>query len=114
MYKRIIVVEILEIIRRHFTGQDISQISLAIGLDHKTIRYPSERLKHYDKFSDKLEKTLKFNRQLVSFQTNKEEPIYHWFKYKEGFSSNLVKYFLTQYSDKPGTVLDPFAGTGTT
>ncbi len=74
----------------------------------------SERQKLYDKFSDKLEIASNFNRQLVSFQANKEEPIYRWFKYKEGFSSELVEYFLTKFSDKKGKVLDPFAGVGTT
>ncbi len=76
--------------------------------------FPSERQKLYDKFSDKLEIALNFNRQFVSFQANKEEPIYRWFKYKEGFSSGLVRYFLNKFSDKPGKVLDPFAGVGTT
>jgi DNA modification methylase len=76
--------------------------------------FPSERQKLYNKFSDKLETAFNFNRQFVSFQTNKEEPIYRWFKYKEGFSSGLVRYFLTKFSDKPGKVLDPFAGVGTT
>lgn len=76
--------------------------------------FPSERQKLYHKFSDKLEIALNFNRQMVSFQANKEEPIYRWFKYKEGFSSGLVRHFLTKFSDKPGKVLDPFAGVGTT
>lgn len=76
--------------------------------------FQSERQKLYNKFSDKLETALNFNRQLVSFQANKEEPIYRWFKYKEGFSSDLVRYFLTKFSSKPGKVLDPFAGVGTT
>ncbi len=76
--------------------------------------FPSERQKLFTKLSDKFETALNFNRQVVSFQANKEEPIYRWFKYKEGFSSGLVKNFLTKYSDKPGKVLDPFAGVGTT
>ncbi|MBA4311613.1 MAG: hypothetical protein C0417_03180 [Chlorobiaceae bacterium] len=76
--------------------------------------FPSERQKLYNRFSDKLETAFNFNRQFVSFQTNKEEPIYRWFKYKEGFSSGLVRYFLNKFSDKPGKVLDPFAGVGTT
>jgi DNA modification methylase len=50
----------------------------------------------------------------VSFQANKTEPVYRWFKYKEGFSSSLVKYFLSEYSTRPGRILDPFAGAGTT
>jgi transposase len=37
-YKRIIEVEILEVIRRYFAGQNISQISEATGFDRKTVR----------------------------------------------------------------------------
>lgn len=76
--------------------------------------FPSERQKLYNRLSDKLEVAYNFNRQLVSFQANKEEPIYRWFKFKEGFSSDLVKYFITKYTSKPGKILDPFAGVGTT
>ncbi len=76
--------------------------------------FPTERQKLYERFADRLETAFHFNRQLVSFQANKEEPIYRWFKYKEGFSSGLVEYFLTKYSEKPGRLLDPFAGVGTT
>lgn len=76
--------------------------------------FPSERQKLYDRFADRLETASNLNRQLVSFQANKEEPIYRWFKYKEGFSSGLVRYFLTKYSTRPGKLLDPFAGVGTT
>ena len=75
---------------------------------------PSERHKLYGKFANKFETAFNLNRQLVSFQANKEEPVYRWFKYKEGFSSNLVTYFLTKYSNGPGRILDPFAGVGTT
>jgi Tfp pilus assembly protein PilZ len=49
---------------------------------------------------------------LVSFQANKSEPFYRWFKYKEGFSSRLVVYLLTKLADKRGVLLDPFAGAG--
>lgn len=76
--------------------------------------FPTERQRLYDQFSKKLEKAPHLNRQLVSFQANKEEPVYRWFKYKEGFSSGLVRHFLTKYSSKPGKLLDPFAGVGTT
>ena len=74
----------------------------------------SERGKLFDRFSDKLEIEYNFNRRLVSFQGNKDEPFYRWFKYKEGFSSEMVRYFLTKYPLKPGKILDPFAGIGTT
>lgn len=74
----------------------------------------TERDKLLQHFEDKLEVANHLNRKVVSFQANKTEPFYRWFKYKEGFSSTLVKYFLEEYSKKPGKVLDPFAGAGTT
>jgi DNA modification methylase len=81
----------------------------------KTVEiFPSEREKLFERLSDRLETAYNLSRKVVSFQANKEEPIYRWFKYKEGFSSALVKYFLTEYSPKVGKVLDPFAGAGTT
>lgn len=74
----------------------------------------SERQKLYNQLADKLETAYNLSRKVVSFQANKEEPVYRWFKYKEGFSSSLVKFFLTEYSQRPGMILDPFAGVGTT
>ncbi len=76
--------------------------------------FPTERQKLYQRFADRLETAYNLSRKVVSYQANKEEPVYRLFKYKEGFSSNLVKYFLTEYSPRPGRVLDPFAGVGTT
>lgn len=76
--------------------------------------FPSERQKLFERFAGKLKTAFNINRQLVSFQANKGEPLYRWFKYKEGFSSYLVTYFLTKYSKNPGKLLDPFAGVGTT
>lgn len=52
-------------------------------------------------------------RSLVSFQANKNRPVYRWYKYKEGFSANLVEYFLQKYDVASGKILDPFAGSGT-
>jgi len=75
---------------------------------------PTERQLLFSRLADKLETAYNLNRKIVSFQANKDEPIYRWFKYKEGFSSTLVKYFLTEYKKKPGKLLDPFAGAGTT
>lgn len=74
---------------------------------------PSERQRLYDAFQPKLETASHLDRRLVSFQANKSEPFFRWFKYKEGFSSALVRYFLEKYSPKPGKLLDPFAGAGT-
>lgn len=53
-------------------------------------------------------------RQLVSFQANKGRSNYRWYKYKEGFSAALVEYFLLRAGLTCGTILDPFAGSGTT
>ena len=76
---------------------------------------PSEqRTKLLHKYADKLVRTDKFSRKTVSFQANKDEPVYRWFKYKEGFASVLVKHILSEYHLQPSRVLDPFAGAGTT
>lgn len=75
--------------------------------------FESEREKLLHRFSGTLETAHHLNRQTVSFQASKAEPVYRWFKYKEGFSSSLVKFFLGRYSPTPGRLLDPFAGSGT-
>ena len=55
------------------------------------------------------------NRKIVSFQGNKNKAQYRWFKYKEFFSSDLVKYLIYLQNDLDiKTVFDPFAGIGTT
>lgn len=55
------------------------------------------------------------SRKVVSFQGNKGEPAYSWYKYKEAFSAGLVEYFLGSYVEQASRrVLDPFAGIGTT
>jgi DNA modification methylase len=65
------------------------------------------------RFADKLKVNHQLNRQLVSFQANKNKPGYRWFKYKEGFSQSLVQYLLDHLNLDEGSILDPFAGTGT-
>lgn len=52
-------------------------------------------------------------RSLVSFQANKNRPVYRWYKYKEGFSASLVEHFFQKYQVTNGKILDPFAGSGT-
>lgn len=67
------------------------------------------------RYADRLEVNHKLNRSVVSFQANKSEPIFRWFKYREGFSRLLIEYCLTQIEAKRGdTIFDPFAGTGAT
>ena len=65
------------------------------------------------RLKNKLEVAYNLNRKIVSFQANKEEPFFRWFKYKEGFSASLVKYFLQEYGRNGKRILDPFAGAGT-
>lgn len=68
----------------------------------------------FEKYKDQIEVNPKLDRTLVSFQANKKEYFYRWFKYKEGFSKRLVKYFLMKYHPSKGHILDPFAGVGST
>lgn len=59
--------------------------------------------------------TEKFNRQSVSYQLSKRACIHSWFKYKEGFSADLVEILINEMCIKSGdTILDPFLGSGTT
>lgn len=96
------------------SGDSTQNLMLNLQSAQAVRLFPTERQKLYDRFADKLEIAVNLNRQVVSFQTNKSAPISRWVKYKEGFSSDLVKYFLTEYSPNPGRLLDPFAGSGTT
>lgn len=66
-----------------------------------------------DHFKEKFLIEPALNRTLVSFQANKNRPIYRWYKYKEAFSANLVDYLFHRYEVLRGKVLDPFAGSGT-
>lgn len=45
------------------------------------------------------------NRSLVSFQANKDKPVYRWYKYKEGFSASLIGYLLRLHNIKKGSRL---------
>ncbi|WP_083885690.1 DNA methyltransferase [Synechococcus sp. PCC 7336] len=49
-----------------------------------------------------------------SFASNKLLPVHRWVPWIAGFSSNFVREILEQKLSEPGTVLDPFAGVGTT
>jgi hypothetical protein len=68
----------------------------------------------YQHFNKVIETKANIDRKLVSFQANKLEPFYRWYKYKEAFSSQLIKYLLKEFKVKQGTIFDPFSGIGTT
>lgn len=68
-------------------------------------------LYHY--FKDKFYLDVSLSRALVSFQANKSREVYRWYKFKEAFSASLVEYLLEKDKIVSGTILDPFAGSGT-
>jgi len=65
-------------------------------------------------YEDLIVENQDLNRKLVSYQNSKRLPVSRWFKYKEGFSAELVEYCLDATRVSQGPVLDPFAGSGTT
>ncbi|MCC6299509.1 MAG: site-specific DNA-methyltransferase [Anaerolineales bacterium] len=73
-------------------------------------RLDSELERH---FKSKFLVQSSLTRSLVSFQANKNRPVYRWYKYKEGFSASLVEHFFQKYKIANGKILDPFAGSGT-
>lgn len=98
------------------TLEDFTQAPTTAGVA-RVVRLNSKRDALYQHYADKLEVIPALTRSLVSFQANKNAPFYRWFKYREGFSSELVRYFLGHFTPAHGRiphVLDPFAGAGTT
>ncbi|MEA5553665.1 site-specific DNA-methyltransferase [Anabaena cylindrica UHCC 0172] len=73
----------------------------------------STRTALYEKFKSKIIHNPFLDRNLVSYQGNKQTPFSSWFKYREGFSERLVTYILQTLQPKPGILLDPFSGSGT-
>lgn len=66
----------------------------------------------FEQFRSKIIHNPSLDRKLVSFQANKQSPFYSWFKYREGFSCQLVQYLLQTLMPRSGILLDPFAGGG--
>ena len=63
------------------------------------------------RFGDRIAVNRDLSRRLVSWQSNRDAPGFRWFKFKEGFSTDLVRY-LMGFLPRRGRLLDPFAGTG--
>lgn len=80
---------------------------------------PSPRTDERDaleaKYTALVNEQLEFSK-LVTYVPNKTQPIYRWFRYKEGFSSRLVEELVCcQWLLPQGSLIfDPFAGCGTT
>lgn len=52
---------------------------------------------------------------LLNFSDELNKPFQRWYRYKEGYSMELVKNIIKEYSTNPeGIILDPFMGSGTT
>ncbi len=49
-----------------------------------------------------------------AFGSNKLLPVHRWVPWVAGYSSDFVRSVIEQHLPRPGTVLDPFAGVGTT
>ena len=61
-----------------------------------------ERLRLENKYWRITEITDKFNRQSVSYQLSKKDRLHRWLKYKEGFSSELVRILFKDFGLKVG------------
>jgi hypothetical protein len=51
---------------------------------------------------------------LVHFVPRKDQPFQRWFRYREGYSPEFVERVISQQTDTPQLVVDPFCGSGTT
>lgn len=85
------------------------------AFSHGSVGDERARIELEERYADLFVETADFSRRTVSFQANKVEVLHNWIKYREGFSSDLVTEFFNRYNLSAGaTVLDPFAGSGTT
>ena len=66
----------------------------------------------HERFSSRMSVNPDLTRKAVSYQGNRGVPGLRWMKYKEAFSRRLVERFRDEH--EPASVLDPFAGIGTT
>ena len=63
---------------------------------------------------DALETNTKSTFRDTAFMANRGTPVHGWVPWIAGFSSQFVQDALDKHMDSAGTVLDPFAGVGTT
>ncbi len=102
---------------RNIRQLSFDNMSAPQALGVSRLRRDNKRDALYQRYADTLEVVPLLTRSLVSFQANKNTPFYRWFKYREGFSSELVQHFLSLFKPerkRVPRVLDPFAGAGTT
>lgn len=52
---------------------------------------------------------------LMNYSDEMDKPFQRWYRYKEGYSTELVQAIIKEYNTNPeGIILDPFMGSGTT
>lgn len=90
----------------HVAAGAVSDRTETSSIDELNARFESG-------YSDLLFTDNALTRSLVSFQANKSRSIYRWYKFKEGFSADLIEHLLERYDLSTGKILDPFAGSGT-
>ena len=62
-----------------------------------------------------LEGSLTLGPNDTTFRDHRLDRVHNWYSYVEGFSGNLVRYYLKKFNiDTTSHVLDPFSGCGTT
>lgn len=95
--------------------RSLSEDKQTIQLSNKdtgyNLKYEPSRLEEYDTIHvDRPEL-----RRLVTFIESKNLPLHRWYPLTQGFSETLVKMLLEDLgASKSATILDPFAGCGTT
>ncbi len=86
---------------------------LMAEINHRAnnIENQTEELEEF--YRDLIVEDPNLSRKTVSSQADKKIESFRWYKYKEAFSSVLVEYLIYKYQMR-NTILDPFAGIGTT
>lgn len=76
---------------------------------------PTNGLSHPELFTD-LARTTRplFDAVQATFRGGQTEPLHDWYPYLEGYSPRFVDQVLQEFAPHATSVLDPFAGTGTT
>ena len=90
---------------KRFSENDQSVIDLKalLNVENKLLSIYKNKMK--DKF---------ILSRAVTFQLAKKMPVHSWFQYTQGFSPQIVDYYLDQWGSKKNDVfLDPFVGSGT-
>jgi DNA modification methylase len=94
------------------TADDILEPSTKALSPESSSTSPAAREALFQRFRSRIVHNPALDRSIVSYQANKGIPFSGWFKYREGFAEELVRYLLGTLHPQPGALLDPFAGSG--